>query len=90
MTEMLVEGSHSVIDDELVHSSGPEGRSHRVHYGSAGVDVGDDLLLAVSVLRPFLQQQNLRLHVGGSSLEINTVKVCKYQEVQSSISKTRQ
>ena len=79
MTEILDEGSHSVIDDELVHSSGPEGCPHSVHYGSAGVDVGDDLLLALGILRPFLQQQNLGLHSGGSNfnsvIEISLITV---------------
>ena len=66
MTEKFDQASHSVVNDELVHSSWPKGCSDSVNDGSTGIDIGDDLLLALSILGTFLQQQNLGLHSGGS------------------------
>ena len=77
-----IEISYSVIHDKFVHPSGSQGGPDGIDNSSAGVDVGDNLLLAMGILRPFLQQQDLRLHgvVGSSVLQvrkrINTRNLC--------------
>ena len=79
--------SYSVIHDKFVHSSRSKGGPHCIDNSSAGVDVGDNLLFAMGILRPFLQQQDLRLHyVGGSSVlqltkRINAGKPLSFSEM---------
>lgn len=51
-----------VVVDELVHAAGAERGADDVGDGGAGVDVGDDLRLALRGVRALLQQDDLRLH----------------------------
>ena len=51
-----------VVVDQLVHAARAEGSAHDVHHGLARVDVADQLPLALRCVRPFLEQNDLRLH----------------------------
>ena len=55
-------GTHLVIMDELIHSARPERGAHDVDDGLAGVDVGDELCLALGGVGTLAQQHDLRLH----------------------------
>ncbi len=58
------------VHNELVHAARAQRRANGVHYGAAGVDVGYDLLLALGILRPLLQQEYLRLHGVSENWEV--------------------
>ena len=67
--------TYSVIHDKFVHPARSKGGPDCIDNGSTGVDVGDNLLLAMGILRPFLQQQDLRLHyvVRSSTLQLTKI-----------------
>ena len=49
------------VHHQLVHAPRAEGGADGIDDGAAGIDIGDDLLLALGVLCPVLQQENLGL-----------------------------
>lgn len=54
------DGAVGVVD-ELVHAAGAQGGADHVGDGGAGVDVAHQLRLPLRRVRPFLQQNYLRL-----------------------------
>ena len=61
----LAEGAHPVINDELVHAARAECGAHGIHDRDAGIDVADQLRLALARVRALPQQDDLRLLQGG-------------------------
>ena len=53
--------AHPVINDELVHATGPQGGSHSIHNRHARIYVADQLRLALARVRALPQQNDLRL-----------------------------
>ena len=56
--------THPLVVHELVHAPGPQGGAHDISNGNAGVDVADQLGLALAGVRALPQQDDLRLLQG--------------------------
>lgn len=54
--------------DQLVHAARSERGAHGVHDRAAGIDVADQLRLALACVRSLLQQDDLRLLQGTGGL----------------------
>ena len=58
---VVLHQAHPVIMHELVHAAGPQRGAHGVHDRHAGVDVADQLRLALAGVRALPQQDDLGL-----------------------------
>lgn len=58
---VVLHQAHPVVVHELVHAAGAQGGAHSVHHRHAGVDVADQLRLALAGVRALPQQDDLGL-----------------------------
>lgn len=77
-----------VIVDELVHPPWPEGGPYDIDDSQTGIDVTDQLGLALGGIRPLLQQNNLRLlhHMAGMRESESAQAVVRaYRSISASV-----
>lgn len=53
--------THPLIVDKLVHATWSQSRPHGIDNRHAGIDVGDELWLALAGVSPLLKENDLRL-----------------------------